>query len=129
MRVGLVPIPHKDRALGVAILHRHLVEHLHHLGQQPGIAEANTRIAHVPTIAGAFLAQDAQERKDMVGHHIHHPPGLEVLEARPAHLHIGAALLILALGEYAPFHRHAQHLGLAFLQCVQVIETLDEQQI
>ena len=52
-------------ALGVAILHRHLVDHVHHLGQQRRRGDGEARVLHVVRVGGVVAAQRAQEREDV----------------------------------------------------------------
>ena len=53
-----------------------------------------------------------------------------MLEARPAAIFVGAALRVFALGEDAALQFfELQTSGLVFLQRVQVVEALEEQQI
>jgi hypothetical protein len=116
-------------ALGVPVVHRDVVEQRHDLGQQVGVGEAEARILHVDAVAGAFLAQGAQERKDVFIHDLHHLARFEVLEAGPAKVVIGAFVGVEALGENAAIKRAAQRLGLVFFEGVEVVEALDEQQV
>ena len=55
-------------ALGVAVLHRHLVDHVHDLGQQRGRGDGEPRILHVVRVGGVVAAERAQEREDVVVH-------------------------------------------------------------
>ena len=53
----------------------------------------------------------------------------EMLEARPAQVRIRLATLVRALGEDASLDRGAECGGLALLQLLHLVETLDEDQI
>ena len=53
-------------ALGVAILHRHLVEHVHDFGEQRGRGDGEARVLHVMRVGGVVAAERAQEREDVL---------------------------------------------------------------
>ena len=53
-------------ALGVAVLHRHVVDHVHDLGEQRGRGDGEARILHVMRVGGVVAAERAQERKDVL---------------------------------------------------------------
>jgi hypothetical protein len=53
-------------ALGVAVLHRHLVEQVHHLGQQRRRGDGEARVLHVVRVGGVVAAQRAQEGEDVL---------------------------------------------------------------
>ena len=53
-------------ALGVAVLHRHVVEQVHHLGQQRRRGDGEARVLHVVRVGGVVAAQRAQEREDVL---------------------------------------------------------------
>lgn len=120
-------------ALGVAVLHRHMVQHVHHLGQQAGRGDGEARILHVLAVGGAVAATrqqaGAQEGKHTLAHHGEHLGRREVLEARPAQVVVAATCGVLALGEDALVHRALEQEGLAFFQRVRVIQAADEQQV
>jgi hypothetical protein len=116
-------------ALGVAIVHRDRVQHLDHLDEQAGVAEAEAGIAHVPAVGGALRPQATQEGEDVLVDHLHHLPGLEVPEAGPAHVVIETALVVPPLREDPPLHGDAQRLGLVLLQGLEVVQALDEEEI
>jgi hypothetical protein len=65
-----------DVALGVAVFHRHRVEQLHHLGEQPRRGDREARVAHVGGVGRFFTAQLAQEREHPLAHHLEHRGGL-----------------------------------------------------
>ncbi len=116
-------------ALGVSVLHRHFVQHVHHLGQQGGGGDGEARILHVVRIGGAITAQRAQEGEDMFPQHGEHLGRREVPEPRPAQVLIGAAARVAALGEDAAGHGALQPGALALLQAVQVVQAADEEQV
>jgi hypothetical protein len=61
---------------------------------------------------------------------LEHLLGLEMLESRPAAIFVGAALGVFAFGEDAAFEfLELQAGGFVFLQCVQVVEAFEEEQI
>ena len=66
---------------GVAVIHRHLVDHVHHLGQQRGRGDGEARVLHVVRVGRVVAAQRSQEREDVLAHHCEHFGGSEVLEA------------------------------------------------
>ncbi len=68
-------------ALGVPILHRHPVEHVHHLGQQSRRGDGETGILHVVAVGGAIAPPGAQEGEDVLAEDGEHLGGGEVLEA------------------------------------------------
>jgi hypothetical protein len=55
-------------ALGVAVLHGHGVEQVHHLGQQRRRGDGEARVLHVVRVGGAVAAQGAQEGEDVLAH-------------------------------------------------------------
>lgn len=63
-------------------------------------------------------------------HLLYHFAGLELLEARPAAVGVRAALGVVALGEHAALQGgELEAVGLVFLQGVEVVEALEEQQV
>jgi hypothetical protein len=65
----------------------------------------------------------------MLVHHLHHLARLEILEARPAQIVVGAAFFVAAGGEDTPLHRFVQAAALQFFKGVQLVEPLDKQQV
>ena len=123
-----------DVALGVALLHRHLVEQVHHLGQQRRSRDGEARVLHVVRVGGVGTAElpgqvSAQIREEVLPHHREHLGRGEVLEARPAEVLVGPTLGVLAFREDPPLHRLPEPIGLVFLQCVHVVEPTEEQQV
>ena len=117
-------------ALGVAVLHRHAVNHVHDLGEQRGRGDGEARVLHVVRVGGVVAAEHAEEGKDVVIHHLIHLRWRKVLEARPAAVFVGAALRVFAFGEDAAFELlELQARGFVFLQRVQIVEALEEQQV
>ena len=116
-------------ALGVAVLHRHVVDGVHHLSQQPGGGDGEARVLHVVGVGGAVAAQGAQEGEDVLAHHREHLGRGQVLEASPAQILVRAALGVCALGENAVLYGALEAVGLALLQGVQLVEAADEKQI
>ena len=76
-------------ALGVAVLHRHLVDQVHDLGQQRGRGDGEARVLHVVRVGGVVAAERAQEGKDVLVDDGEHLGRREVLEARPAQVVVG----------------------------------------
>ena len=123
-----------DVALGVAFLHRYLVEQVHHLGQQRRSRDGEARVVHVVRVGGVGTAElsgqvSAQIGEDVLPHHREHLGRGEVLEARPAEILVGPTLGALALREDPPLHRLFEAIGLVLLQRVHVVEPTEEQQV
>ena len=118
-----------DVALGVAVAHVELVELVDHLGQQRWARNLETGVAHVARIGSAFPVERADEWEDMLVDDAKHLRAGEMLEARPAQVRIRLATLVRALGEDASLDRGAECGGLALLQLLHLVETLDEDQI
>jgi len=118
-----------DVAFGVAISHRHVVELVDHLGQQGRRRDGEAGFLHVPgdrALGGDLLADEGE---DVAIDDAEHLPRLHLLEPRPAQILVGLSVLVDALGEDAPLDRLLQRLGLALLDGLQLIQTLDEQQV
>ena len=123
-----------DVALGVALLHRHLVEQVHHLGQQRRSRDGEARVLHVVRVGGVGTAElpdqvSAQIAEDVLPYYREHLGWGEVLEARPAEVLVGPTLGVLAFREDPPLHRLLEPIGLVLLQRVHVVEPTEEQQI
>ena len=116
-------------AIGVAVLHGHGVDHVHDLGEQRGRGDGEARVLHVVRVGRAVAAKRAQEGKDVVVDDREHFLGLEMLEARPAQVVVRPAPGIAALGEDAALHRALEAQGFIFLQGVEVVEALEEEQV
>ena len=116
-------------ALGVAVLHRHLVEQVHHLGQERRGGDGEAGVLHVVGVGGAVAAQRAQEGEDVLVHDGEHVGRGEILETRPAQVLVGAALGVVSLGKDAPLHRLFERGGFVLLQRVQVVQPPQEEQV
>jgi hypothetical protein len=121
-------------ALGVALLHWHLVEHVDHLGQQRRRRDSEARILHVVRVRRVPVAEltreiRPEEWKDVLGDDGKHLGSGEMLETRPAEVFERASSGVLTLGEDPPLHRPAEPVCLVFLERVHVVETTKEQQI
>ena len=116
-------------ALGVAVLHRHAVNHVHDLGEQRGRGDGEARVLHVVRVGGVVAADVAQEREGVLADDAEHFLSLEMFEARPAEIVVGAFLRVFAFGEDAAFHRALQGGGLVLFQRVEVVQALEEQQV
>ena len=57
-------------ALGVALLHRHLIDHIDDLRQQSRRRNRETRVFHVMRVRGLIAAQCSKERKHMLANHV-----------------------------------------------------------
>ena len=116
-------------ALGVAVLHRHVVDHVHDLGEQRRGGDGEARVLHVVGVGGAIAAQSAQERKDMLAHDRVHLGRRKVLEARPAQVVVIPLLGVLALGEDAPLYRLARGGWICSLRACAGRPAAQEQQV
>ena len=116
-------------ALGVAVLHRHVVEQVDDLGQQRRRGDGEARVLHVVGVGGVVAAERAQEREDVLADDREHLGRREVLEARPAQVLVGALLRVFALREDAPLDRLLQPGGLVLFQRLQVVEPAQEEQV
>ena len=116
-------------ALRVAILHRHLVEQVHHLGQERRGGDGEAGILHVVGVGGAVAAQGAQKGEDVLVHDGEHVGRGKILETRPAQILVGAALGVVPLGKDAPLHRLFERGGFVLLQRVQVVQPPQEEQV
>jgi hypothetical protein len=91
-----------DIALGVPLLHRDVVEHVHHLRQQRRRRDGEARVLHMVRVRGvsaAELSRRALEREEVVADHREHVGGREVLEARPAVVLVGPPFASLPSGK------------------------------
>ncbi len=59
-------------ALGVPVLHRQAVQHVHHPRQQRRGRDGEARVLHVVGVGGAVPAQGAEEREHVLPHHGEH---------------------------------------------------------
>ncbi len=71
----LVQVP-----FGIAIVHRHRVDHVNDFGQQRRGRDREPSVFHVVGIGRIIATERSQERKDMFGHDVEHFFGIEVLE-------------------------------------------------
>ena len=94
-------------ALGVAILHRHAVQHVHHPAEQRRGGDGEARVPHVVRVGAAIPAQRAQEGEDVLAEDGEHVGRCGVDEAGPAQRVVGLAARVRALGEDAPAGRLA----------------------
>ncbi len=83
-------------ALGVAVLHWHLVDHVHDLGEQCGRRDGEPRVLHVMRVGRVVAAERAQEREDVVVDHGEHFLRLEMLEPRPPQVVVRPSLRVFA---------------------------------
>src|SRR5208337_55314 len=99
-------------ALGVAILHRHLVDEIDDLGEELGGRDGKAGILHVPRIGRPVAAERSEPREYMLGDGLEHRPRLSVLEAGPPHLVIGFAPGVGTFGENPALDRFFETRGL-----------------
>ena len=102
-------------ALGVAIFHRHLVDHVHDLGQQRRRGDGESRVLHVMRVGGIIAAQRAQERENVVVHDLEHfRRRSKFLKRDQRQIFVGPALRVFSLGKNAALHRLFQPGALCF---------------
>ena len=116
-------------ALGVAVVHGHGVQQVHHLGQQRGRGDGEAGVFHVVGIRRIVAAQGAQEGEDMFAHDGKHFTGRFVFEAAPAQAVIRPAPWVGAFGEDAALDGALQAGGLVFFQGVQVVQAAQKEQV
>ena len=113
--------------LGVAVGHVDVVELVDHVGQHPGRGHHEEGVLHVMGVGRSLvrvprLAQRFDEGEHLVPHRLEHRLGRKLLETRPTQS-------VLAGGEHRPLDRVAGAGGFALLERVQLVQTLDEQQV
>jgi len=94
--------------LGIAILHRHLIDQVHDLCEQRGHRNCEPRILHVVGIRRVIAAERTKERKNVLAHHRVHLGRREVLESRPSQILIGTTSCVLTAREGVPFNGFLQ---------------------
>ena len=112
-------------ALGVAVGHVDVVELVDYAGQHPRRGHHEDGVLHMLRVGRVLLvalAEGLDEGKDLVLDGLEHGLRGHLLEARPAQGD-------LLLGEDRVFDGFAGARGLGFLQRVQLVEPLDEQQV
>ncbi len=114
---------------GIAIRHRHAVDHVDDFGQQGWGRDGKASVFHVVRIGRTVHSECPQEREDMFGQNVEHLLRLKVFEPRPAEVVVISLPGIFALWEDAILHRLLGTVGLVLFKRMQIIETLDEQQI
>ena len=118
-------------ALGVAVFHWDVVEHVHDLGEQGGRRDCEAGVLHVAGIRGVLpiRLQGADEREHAVAYDRIHGPRIEVLEAAPAQVFVRNTAVVLAFGKDAPLQGTPQAVGLLLLGGMEVVEALDEEEV
>jgi hypothetical protein len=94
-------------ALGVAVFHRHMVEHVHHLGQQRRSGDGEACILHVVGVGGIVAAHYAQEWKNVFADDGEHFSGCEMFKTGPTQVVVVAVPGIITFREDASIHRFA----------------------
>ncbi len=87
------------------------------------------RVLHVVRVGRAVATERPQEREDVSVDDREHLVRREVLEPRPAHVLVGAPLLVFALWEDPALHRLLESRGLVLLQDLQVVQPAQEEQV
>ena len=113
--------------LGIAVGHVDVVELVDYVGQHPSGGHHEEGVLHVMGVGRSLvrvsrLAQRLDEGEHPVPHRLEHPLGRKLLEARPAQS-------VLVGGEQRLLDRVAGAGGLVLLARVQLVQTLDEEQV
>jgi hypothetical protein len=116
-------------ALGIAVLHRDVVEHLDHAGQHGRLFEHEAGVAHVVGVGGAVSAQAGEEREDVVLDHFEHLGWREVLEMRPAQVLVVSPLGVFPERKEWILDGLLESVGLALFQRLQFIQAAHEQKV
>ena len=119
-------------ALGVALLHRHLVDHIDDLRQQAGVWNREARVFHVMRVGRLVAAQSPQKRKHMLANHRVHVSRREMLEARPTIVRVGTRrprMVVIAFRKQAALDGRLQPSSFQLFERLQLIQPLDEKQI
>jgi hypothetical protein len=106
---------------GVAVLHRDVVKHVHHTGQQLRGWDGEAGILHMFAVGRPVPAEGAEERENLRVDDLEHLAGLIVLEHRPSQL--------LPIWAEAQGLRPAGAARLLLSEGVQIVEPADEKQI
>ena len=109
-------------ARGVAVVHRDVVEHVDHPGDQGRGRDGEAGVLHVLGVGRAVTAELAEEREHLLPDGLEHDAGLEVLEPRPAQV-------VLTGLEDRTLDRLAGAAGLVLRGRLQVVEPADEEQV
>jgi len=116
-------------ALGVASIHGQRCDQVNHLDEQCGRGDGEAGILHVLGVGGAVAAQVSQEGEDIIVNQIVEFACFELLEARSAEVSIATTLFIFSFGEEAPLDGCAQRLSLLLLNCLEIIQTAQKEQV
>ena len=114
-------------ALGIAVGHVDGVELVHDVGEDAGRGHHEGGVLHVVAVGAAALAagrlaEGLDEREGVIPHGGEHFLGRGFLEARPAEL-------VLLRGEDRVLDGLFEAVGLVLLEGVDLIQTLDEEQV
>jgi len=113
-------------AVGVAVVHRDLVEHVDDLRQHGRVRDREAGVLHVlgvrRVVAADLVAVLLQEREHLGGHRLEHHFRVEVLETAPAQVR-------LARQELRVLDRLAEDARLALRRRLQVVEAAQEEQV
>ena len=119
-------------ALGVALLHRHLVDHVDDLREQARRRDREPRVLHVMRVGGLVAAQRPQERKDVLADDVVHVGRREMLEPRPAVVLVRARrarMVVLTLRKQPPLDRLFEPGRFQLFERLQLVQPLDEKQV
>ena len=114
-------------ALGIAVGHVDVVELVDHVGQHPSRRHHEEGVLHVMGVGGSLiralrLTHRFDEGKHLVAHRLEHLLRRKLPETRPAQP-------VLAGGEHRILDRVACAGGLALLARVQLVQSLDKEQV
>ena len=116
-------------ALGVAVLHRHLVDHVDDLGQQRRRRDREPSVFHVLGVRRPVTTECSQEWKDVVADDLEHLLGFKVFEPGPAQIVERAFFLVSSRREDSIGNRLLRPICFVLFQRVQIVEPFDEQQV
>jgi hypothetical protein len=127
-----------DVALGVAIVHLHLVEFIDDLGEERRVRNSVAGLLHV--LGEIALGRDlfADEGENVLVDDFEHLLRLEQFEPRPTKVFVGTTALLAhffvaapipPFRKNAPLQRYLERGGFRLLERLQLVETLDKEQV
>jgi hypothetical protein len=109
-------------AVGVAVGHRHVVEHVDDLGEQRRGGDREARVLHVVGVGRLIAAELTEEGKDLLADDLEHDGGVVVLEPAPAEM-------VLAGEEGGVLDGLLEAARAVLLEGLELVESPDEQEI